>query len=301
MSSVTETQTSQDAIDVIMQRLSVVLLQKQSVSFERLRRLTLLGSSRKNSGEYCEIIVLSLIKHLELDKAFNEEIKDHKQSYRLFNALNLNDDKINSFFVEFIAVIAPDIFTALSAVLAQLVLRLAEKNSSRHTKERMQRLQQGINNMIEDNKIEANEEEESYEDEPVVKSIQETEVKVKQKQRKLSISEWMLGPGAYQKKTRTASSKTGSSKGKEAETVLVGKRKKDRDSLRLGVDKLSIHNEDSYNSETASDTTRRLATQRRRERKHVPDVDFDPIPTRDSIKDKKEGAIFEDDGSSIVF
>jgi len=74
MDQILETSEDHNAIDYIMQRVTIILLRKQEVSFDKLRKLTLLGSSPKNYKTYCEIVVLSLIKHLELNSAFKEEI-----------------------------------------------------------------------------------------------------------------------------------------------------------------------------------------------------------------------------------
>lgn len=297
MSSYHEHSAPADSIDFIMQRISVILLEKQSVSFDKLRRLTLLGSSRTNSEEYCEIIVLSLIKHLDLDKSFKEEIKDHRNSYRLFNALNLNDDKINSFFVEFIAVIAPDIFTALSAVLAQLTLQLAERNSSRFTRERISRLQSGINNLIEDDKLQANEEVEEQE------VVVEHQPKANKKQRKLSISDWIVGPASQSRRVKSNPSKSNSSGKTKSPNVVIEKKQKQRDSLVIGVRGIHLGSDSSSVSETASQTTERLKKQRQRERKEIPDVDDDPLPSKSSIRNA--GAVnkylVDDDESSVVF
>jgi len=297
MSSITNHNSAADAVDLIMQRLAIVLLEKQSVSFDKLRRLTLLGSSRTNSEEYCEIIVLSLIKHLDLDKSFKEEIKDHRNSYRLFNALNLNDDKINSFFVEFIAVIAPDIFTSLSAVLAQLTLQLAERNSSRFTRERISRLQIGINHLIEEDKVQANEDFVEEEEPSVVQAPK------RKQQRKLSISEWITGGTVRQPRVKSNPSKSSGSSNTAPRNITVGGKKKDKDPLTLGVKGLTLGSSSGYDSETASQTTERLARQRRKERKEIPDVEAEVLPTKDQLRNAGKATRFMevDDQSSVVF
>jgi len=278
-----------DSIDTIMQKVSLILLKKQSVSFEKLRQLTLLGTSKASFEEYCEIVVLSIIKYLDLNKEFKEEIRENRSSYRLFNALNLNDDKINQFFVEFISVLAPEIFTALSAVLAQLAVRLAERNKSKYASDRMNRLQERINTIIEDN----DDPELIEEDFGASQEEKQREIKPKRQARRVSFTEYLTGSNySRQKRIKSkSSSKNDNSKSSSSQS-------KD---LRLGVENLVISSRDSVNSETASETAERLANQRRRERKSIPDANSDVLPSKDEIRHVRFETNGADDVSSIAF
>jgi len=289
MSHIQENLDSQrtDAIDFIMERISIILLRKQSVSFEKLRRLTLLSTTVSDTKEYSEIIVLSLIKHLELDSAFKEEIKENRNSYRLFNALNLNDDRINGFFVEFIAVIAPELFTALSAVLAQLAIRLAEKNKSKYSRDRMARLQDRINLILEEDP--SPDEDEYVEEDAKTKAIETPKRKV----RRASFIEYIA----------CASSPTKLSEKSHSSTEAASKKSKviKRKENRLTLEGLSIGANNTGPDESASETAARLVKQKQRRLEDIDSADEDALPTREEIAKAKANVVANDDESSIVF
>lgn len=276
-----------DSIDYILERVSMILLKKQSVSFEKLRRLTILSTTITDAKEYAEIVVLSLIKHLELDTAFRDEIKENKESYRLFNALNLNDDRINAFFVEFIIVLAPELCTALSAVLAQLAIRLAERNKSKYSSDRMARLQNRINTILE-NSDDIYDEDSQAED-------QVATPKPRRKSRRVSFAELVTGVN-IDKRIKAISSSSSSS-GKKSNSVVIPKKQ----AKKVDISNLHIYDSDSRVSETASETSERLRRQRKKEKEVVPDTNSDVLPDIESIKRAKGKAIADDDGSSIVF
>jgi len=285
-----ETESVQiDAIDIIAQKVTIILLKKQEVSFDKLKRLVLIGSNVTNYQTYCEIVVLSLIKYLGLDSSFKDEIRNDNDAYRLFNALNLEDAKVNSFFVEFIAVLAPEIFSALSTVLAQLASRLATQNKTRYTTERIQVLEARINQMIQDSSIETKDLEEPEEEVAELPSKNKNHKKV----RRVSFAEYMFSPGsAVHRGTKTIESRRKSDKSSS-----------NNSSRNLKIEKLRIASADSttYNDETASQTSERLAKIKKKEKDVVPDVDDDPVPTVDEIKRKKVTFAAEADESSVDF
>lgn len=130
-----------DAIDQISERLTAVLLNNQELDFSRLRGLALLNSDIENRTTYYELIVLSFIKYLKLSSTFNLEIRQDNTAYRIFNAMNLNDDTINTHFCIFLSLIAPDVINSLCAVTARIASDLANANSTRHTAERLEALE----------------------------------------------------------------------------------------------------------------------------------------------------------------
>jgi len=284
-------QDEHNAIDFIMQRVTLILLRKQEVSFDKLRKLTLLGSTPKNYKVYCEIVVLSFIKYLDLDSAFKQEINENTEAYRIFNALNLNDDRINKFFVEFIAVLVPEIPSALSTVLSQLASRLASQNQTRYTNERILRLEAKLNDMIKDGIEEAQESVEAEAtviDQPVVR---------RREPRKLSFSEYFAG--------RPINNKSNSKpKNKEKSTSTNSTRQSSKSNdFFLPVGKITIGNksESDYNPETASETAERIKKVRMKERIYIPDADEDPLPKREAISKSKNKIIVNDQASSIAF
>jgi uncharacterized protein (UPF0305 family) len=273
----------------IAQKVTVILLKKQEVSFDKLKRLVLIGSNVTNFQTYCEIVVLSLIRYLGLDSSFKEEIRNDNDAYRLFNALNLEDPKVNSFFVEFIAVLAPEIFSALSTVLAQLASRLATQNKTRYTTERIQILEARINQMIQDSSIETKELEEPEEEIAQLSSKAKSQKKV----RRVSFAEYMFSPGsASHRGSRLVENRKKSDKSSSGNS-----------SRNLKIEKLRIASADSsnYNDETASQTSERLANIKKKERDVIPDADEATLPTVNEIRSKKVTFAKEADESSVDF
>jgi hypothetical protein len=136
-----------DAVDQISERLTSVLLNNQELDFSRLRGLALLNSDIDNRTMYYELIVLSFIKYLKLSSTFSLEIKQDNAAYRIFNAMNLNDDTINTHFCIFLSLIAPDVINALCAVTARIASDLATANMTRYTSERLERLESKLNTL----------------------------------------------------------------------------------------------------------------------------------------------------------
>jgi hypothetical protein len=278
-----------DSVDFIIEKVTLVLLKKQSVSFEKLRKLTLLSSSVKDSREYAEIVVLSIIKYLELDSAFKEEIKNNTGSYRLFNALNLNDDKVNEFFVEFISVMAPELCSALSAVLAQLAIRLAERNKSKYSGDRLARLQERINIILE------NAEDRDFVDEAIETSPVLDKKPERRKVRRASFADYILGQPAGTIKAIKEKSASSKSEDKQ-ETIVI--RPKVR---RIETKGLNISGVKSTNSETASQTSARIAKSKGFEKREIPDVDSDVDTEVDYKRKGNSRKIADDEVSSFAF
>jgi len=287
MSAISDTALEQNAIDIIMQKVTIILLKKQEVSFDRLRRLTLLGSKVKNYETYCEIVVLSLIKNLGLDSAFKDEIRSETDAYRIFNALNLNDKTVNNFFVEFIAVLAPEILSALATVLSHLSSKLAYKNKTRFTDERIFRLEEKINEMIA-----KGEEEDLVEDDVSIIASKAISHPIR-RSKTIAFTEYLAGSTSRKNnknKTNSSSSKT-----------KTDSSKKTRDIPFIEVKRLTLAPHKDRNSETASETTERLARKSKKERKAIPDVDSDPLPNSKDIKAAKFKAKASEDESSVIF
>jgi hypothetical protein len=145
--------TESDAIDHISAKLSTVLLNNQELDFSRLRGLALLNGDSDNKDTYYELIILSFIKYLKLSSTFQLEIRQEVSAYKIFNAMNLNDDTINAHFVIFLSLVAPDIINALCLIASRLASDLAKHNSTRYTAERVEILEERINSLtIEGNK-----------------------------------------------------------------------------------------------------------------------------------------------------
>jgi len=139
--------TEQDAIDYISEKLSTILLHNQELDFSKLRSLSLLNGDISNKTMYYELIILSFVKYLKLSSTFQLEIKQDNDAYRVFNAMNLNDDAINSHFCVFLSLVAPDIINSLCVITSRLALDLANFNKTKHTAERVAQLEDKLNKL----------------------------------------------------------------------------------------------------------------------------------------------------------
>jgi len=277
-----------DAIDQISQKLAIVLLKNQRVSFERLREATLLPTKSANYNSFIEIIVLSIIKFLGLESEFKSEIKSDTEAYRMFNALNLNDDSVNMMFCKFIAVIAPEIYSALSAILAELTARLASASETRYTSERLGLLQNFINEHIE-----------TSVDAPSIDHDREritskSKTKRARKHKRMSFSENFIRLAAgvsVIEPTKKKSSSKESSKSPSAES---------KKSSLITTKKLRFRDQAKFSDETAEETAERLSKLKLKESKVIPDSKINPLPNKEEIRKVKPIRVEDSDDDFFV-
>lgn len=281
----------QDAVNNISARLTLVLLNNQELDFSKLRRLALLTRDTDNFEVYCELIVLSFIKYLSLDRTFSFEIQQDRDAYRIFNAMNLNEDKINAHFCIFLSIVAPDIVAVLASVTAQIARELADDISSQFTRFRLKEVENKVNNFISNGSA-ANQISYSRTSNHVVNSSE-----LSKRTGRLSLTEYLAGVTPRSKihrRRRSSVAEVKSSNSKNSIETYSGflDNTKRVQSIRLG-------SSEGSDIETASATSRRLYAKRRADKESIPDAAFDPIPEK--LKAGDASKYLDEEASSVVF
>jgi hypothetical protein len=145
----TSNSNTHDSIDYVIDQISTRLISTQTINFKKLRQVVLLSNEPSDSIVYCNVIALAIIKYLDIGSDIIDKNGNFGEALRFYNALNLSDKKINTFFVEMILVLVPEIATALTSVLSKLSEELSRRNKSTFVNERINRLQRSLNNKIE--------------------------------------------------------------------------------------------------------------------------------------------------------
>lgn len=295
--SLEDTIDNNNAIDYIIQKVSETVISEGTIDFNNLRSLTQIASIRHNHEVICEVIVMSFIKYLGLKKTFAIEIKENANSYRIFNAFNLNDDRTNGMFVEIIATLAPEALSAVACIISDISTKLARENQTRYTNDRLSRIQETINQRIAKGEVSENSIESRYDKirqarEEKAKAKHEKDSK-KQKVRKNSfnygMSDFLLG-NSYKgniktiegSKRKSHKHKTSSSSDKSHE-------------LQLGINRINLggYNNKSKGDETASETAERLAKLRKKEKSAIPDTD--KSVSHADVKEAIKGRVVKED------
>jgi len=287
MSTIHEVYEDFNALDYITEQLTITLIKNQELSLRKLRQLTLLCEDTEERGVFCEILVLSLIKFLELDSAFKIKIREETESYRIFNAMQLNDASINSMFCKFVAVIAPEVMTSISMVTAQIAAKLSARGSTRFTQERLDRLEAKINNLIAEG---ADNDVSKY---LVEKKPKESRVRVRRSKKhhsdrkQLTFRDFLpTGARSSGRRDSIGSTKTRSSHSAKSETRTIVRKTTPVTKIRLSQ---------SDHGETAEETAARLASLRIRETQEIPNLDTTKFSTAaefvESNKSKGKGKV----------
>jgi len=270
-----------DTIDYIVERLTLILIKNQDLNFTNLVKLASLRTEIDNSETYLELIILSFIKFLDLDKSFKFTIKENVPSHKIFNAMNLNDDKINSHFVSFLTLVSPDIITILCTVTSQIASEFARSNLKNDSIDRIERIQSKVNSILD------NKEENLINDYPSIETAVELKKTVKTKKKPLTIAHYIAGPSS-QVKSRRKSYEISSDESKNTVSSygsLNRKANKGKQSIR------KIHLLPTVNDsvETASDTASRIYNSRKNESiiEEIPFGGIDSLPTREELEEAK--------------
>lgn len=289
--------TETDTIDYITERLTIVLVKNQDLSFSSLSRLAALRSDIDNTEIYLELVILSFVKYLQLDNSFKFTIKENVPAHKIFNALNLNDDRVNSHFVSFLTLIAPDIITVLCTVTSQIASEFAKQNVKNDTIDRIERIQEKVNKILLNDEASV----------VLSSKINENQIELK-KQRKnknqnLSFVEYLAGSSSKSKQKNRRKSYELSSE--ESNNTVSTNNSRQSVNNKKPLKRINLLPTVNDESETASQTSNRLAANRGVNIQELPNNDFDPLPSRDEINQAKYRNDLakndHDDVSSIVF
>jgi len=270
-----------DSIDYITERLTIILIKNQDLSFSSLSRLALFRDDSQSSEMYLELVILSFIKYLHLDESFKFTIKENVPSHKIFNALNLNDDKVNYHFVSFISLVAPDIITTLCTVTAQIASEFAKSNIKSDSIDRIERIQEKVNAIL------LNEEESVLLESSNIENKIELKKTVRSKRKNISFAEYIAG-SSRSRTTRTRSKSYELSSDNSNNTISTST-SSPVDVKRNKVKKINLLPTLNDESETASATSRRIARERNIniDIQELPDADNDSLPTREEIRNAR--------------
>jgi len=272
---------STDSIDYITERLTVILIKNQDLNFSSLSKLALFRDDSQSSEMYLELVILSFIKYLHLDQSFKFTIKENVPSHKIFNALNLNDDKVNFHFVSFISLVAPDIITTLCTVTAQIAAEFAKSNIRSDSVSRIERIQEKVNAIL------LNDEESTILESNNFESKIELKRTSKTKKRNLSFAQYIAGPSNQHKnRNRSKSYELSSDNSNNTVSTSASSPVENKKTRSKKLNLLPTLNDES---ETASATSRRIARNRgiEIEVQELPDADFNALPTREEIRNAK--------------
>jgi hypothetical protein len=290
-----------DAIDYVSEKLSTILLNNQELDFSKLRGLALLNGDKENREIYYELIILSFIKYLKLSSTFQIEIRQEVQAYKVFNSMNLNDDTINSHFIIFLSLVAPDIITSLCIITSKLASSLASNNSTKYTRDRLETLEARLNSLsIEGNKRGSVE----FGIAPDVKVLSKS-ANVVQVSNRISLFDALVPEKKAQRKSRKSRyvrNKQASAVGSDS-SISKGNYSLDRyiNSVTLNSNSISRDIKNSKHEETASDTASRIFSDKFRVPIEPSDSASVVLPSRDQIKDAIRKYSIVDGNSSVDF
>jgi hypothetical protein len=291
MASRVEEQT--DSIEYVSAKLAAILAHNQELDFGALRGLALLNSDIPNKSIYLELIILSFVKYLKLSSSFNLEIKQNTASYRIFNSMNLNDDTINSHFILFISVIAPDIIRVMCSTASALASQMASQGADDLTYRRMMRVQSNINKLLKnDNGADQVRFEAVADDSVITKTVRKKNNGVNL----LSIfAEPIIHKERKRRKSIGAKTIRSSESGRSVRHVI------NNNTLRMN--ELSLSNETRPIAESAIDTSRRIYQNRRSNySESINEMALnDPLPSKIDINKANAGAasVYLDDDDSV--
>jgi len=145
--------TIDDSVDYIMEIVSTKLLRTRNINFGKLKRISTLAEVNVDSTAYCNVIILAILHYFEIGADLTNLVENSSDALRFYNALNLNDDRINTFFVELVIVLVPELLSTLAAIVNEITRDILRTSSGKVAAGRLSRLEIKLNNKIKQEQL----------------------------------------------------------------------------------------------------------------------------------------------------
>lgn len=210
----------EDVTQEILEEINGALLMCPSFDFTKIVTLSNDINSDVNRKYFAEIIAVTFLKHLGMDKAADRIFNENSPLTNAYASLHLDDEAAQKWFIRFLAFMNPSLISSISKTIIVIMQDIMIKNTRTTDADRMDRLTKRMTKLIASGEI-------NQEDDDTVREETRVEKPKKKNNQPSGITGWIIGTNksrdTAKKRTKSSSSNSVISRTKRDDREVASK------------------------------------------------------------------------------